>query len=145
MEKECTGLSARSQSSQSSRGLLLKLPARMLKAELKAVAREVNMLARNVKLNTMYRLGDHRGPHVFLCKVKQYGQLWCKAMNPALQAAQFGMGEIVKHFGRNQVVLTLEREVLPDGYVSHRTRVLVDGEILTMHGHTWRSMVEVEQ
>ena len=52
----------------------------------------------------------------------------------------YGNLDILKRYRPNQVVITIEEEPGTD-----RFKVLVDGEILTMNGRSWRSMVEVEQ
>lgn len=98
----------------------------------------------DVKLETMYRVSQHsrkRGAGFSLCKVRQYGQLWVKVTSEHLENMYtYGNLDILKRYHPNQVVITIEEEPGTD-----RFKVLVDGEILTMNGRSWRSMVEVEQ
>tara|TARA_Y100000592_G_scaffold59294_1_gene92767 strand:- start:785 stop:1078 length:294 start_codon:yes stop_codon:yes gene_type:complete len=93
----------------------------------------------DVKLGTMYVVRKRDVPFS-LCKVRQYGMLWVKVV-AGRDTRRYGNLDILKRYHPDQVVITVEEETED----SSRFRVLVDGEILTMNGRSWRSMVEVEQ
>lgn len=92
----------------------------------------------DVKLEKMYKIDAHRSPRFSLCKVHQYGQTWVKVLNED-NWEQYGNLDIIKRYG-TQVVLVVANDGATECY-----QVLVEGEVLTMQGRSWRSMVEVEQ
>tara|TARA_R100000655_G_C2990844_1_gene193102 strand:+ start:1312 stop:1608 length:297 start_codon:yes stop_codon:yes gene_type:complete len=98
------------------------------------------MLQREVIVGHAYRVKPGNSGTNTLCKVKQYGQIWCKAMSSGtLLSASMSGQELIKQYDSTQVAL-----VVDDG-ATECYQVLVGGEVLTMHGRSWRSMVEVEQ
>ena len=94
-----------------------------------------------MQLEKMYRVGPTVGEHT-LCKVRQYGQIWCKPM-PGRITLGYSPGAgvvLIERYDANQVALVVANDGATECY-----QVLVAGEVLTMHGRSWRSMVEVKQ
>lgn len=119
-------------------GCLLRL---LLKtAELKTVAKGVTMKQSDVKLGAMYRVLPGLASHYSLCKVRQYGKVWVKVV-AGRDTRRYGNLDIIKRYNPHQVVITIEKE--PKKY--DQVKVLIEDEILTMNGRSWRSIVEVNQ
>mgnify|MGYP001257602055 FL=1 len=99
------------------------------------------MLQREVIVGHVYRVKPENSKTHTLCKVKQYGQIWCKAMSSGtLLTASMSGQDLIKRYNPAQVAL-----VVDDDGATECWQVLVDGEVLTMHGRSWRSMEEVKQ
>ena len=98
------------------------------------------MLQADVETGKLYRICDERWYRASFCKIKMYGQTWCmpKAVNYEMMS---GGSEIIKRYPFAQAVLVVEG---PDPN-SHRFKVLLGGEILTMHGRAWKSVIEVDE
>ena len=91
----------------------------------------------DVKLGTMYGVRPGRVSYS-LCKVRQYGQVWVKVV-AGHDTRRYGNLDIIERYHPNQVVLVVANDGATECY-----QVLVGGEVLTMQGRSWRSMIEVK-
>ena len=97
------------------------------------------MLQADVKSGKLYRICDERWHRLSFCKIKMYSQTWCmpKVVNAEMRP---GENEIIERYPFSQTVLVVEG---PDRHC--RFKVLLGGEILTMHGRAWKSVIEVTE
>ena len=96
------------------------------------------MFQSEASVGKMYRVRPGMPGNRTFCKVNQYGEISLKILKSD-HDRRWGGADVLVRYPPDQAILALGRNH------GGQVEVLVGGEILTLQGRSWRSIVEVEQ